>query len=59
MSAIDGSPINFKDIVGKTRKAHSGKVALFGISESLQTPQHVDLVKNRRRFGVMANTHFE
>jgi hypothetical protein len=59
MSAIDGSPINLEDIVGKTRKAHSGKVALFGVSKSLQTPQHIDLVKNWRRFGVMANTHFE
>lgn len=59
MSAVGESPINFKDIVGETRKSNSGKFALFRVRESLQATQHMYLVEDRGRLGILANTDFE
>jgi hypothetical protein len=59
VSVTEGSAINLKDIVCKTGKANSREVALIHIGESLQTPQHIDLIKNWGGFGIVGNTHFE
>ncbi|KAJ5164283.1 uncharacterized protein N7500_006113 [Penicillium coprophilum] len=32
---------------------------LIRIRDSLYVPQNINFVKNRGRFGIMANTHFE